>query len=178
MSYAQRHTQRQATQRGCLPSLLGDGDKGIEIVYGEVGSLGSSSRYKKLLSCLGCSGQPSTKYYFSYTVSICVPIAQQAGQASPSGRSTSPKHLYENIFLFQLVIFFCSQICSEFYFKIASSVADPGCLSRIPDPDFYPSRIPDPKTATKDRGDKNFLVKPFFVAKNFTKLNIILFLIC
>jgi hypothetical protein len=23
-----------------------------------------------------------------------------------------------------------------------SSVADPGCLSRIPDPDFYPSRIP------------------------------------
>jgi hypothetical protein len=25
----------------------------------------------------------------------------------------------------------------------ASSVADPGCLSRIQDPDFYPSRIPD-----------------------------------
>ncbi len=24
------------------------------------------------------------------------------------------------------------------------SVADPGCLSRIPDPDFYPSRISDP----------------------------------
>jgi hypothetical protein len=54
--------------------------------------------------------------------------------------------------------------------------------SRIPDPDFYPSRIPDlgsripdPKTATKDRGEKFFLVKPFFVATNFTKLNIILF---
>ena len=65
------------------------------------------------------------------------------------------------------------------------SVADPGCLSRIPDPDFYPSRIPDPgsripdpKTATKDRGEKNSFVKPFFVATNFTKLNIILFLIC
>jgi hypothetical protein len=29
------HTKRQATQRSCLPSLLGDGDKGIEIVYGE-----------------------------------------------------------------------------------------------------------------------------------------------
>jgi hypothetical protein len=71
------------------------------------------------------------------------------------------------------------------------SVADPGCLSRIPDPDFYPSRIPDPgsripdlgsripdpKTATKDRGEKIFFVKPFFVATNFTKLNIILFLI-
>ncbi len=45
------------------------------------------------------------------------------------------------------------------------SVADPGCLSRIPDPDFYPSRIPglgsripDPKTATKERGEKNLLL--------------------
>jgi hypothetical protein len=27
----------------------------------------------------------------------------------------------------------------------------------IPDPDFYPSRIPDPKTATKERGEKNLL---------------------
>jgi hypothetical protein len=68
---------------------------------------------------------------------------------------------------------------------IITSVADPGCLSRIPDPDFYPSRIPDlgsripdPKTATKDRGEKFFFVTPFFVATNFTKLNIILFLIC
>jgi hypothetical protein len=33
------------------------------------------------------------------------------------------------------------------------NVADPGCLSRIPDPDFYPSPIPDPKTATKERGE-------------------------
>ncbi len=29
------HTKRKATQHGCLPNLLGDGDKGIEIVYGE-----------------------------------------------------------------------------------------------------------------------------------------------
>ncbi len=29
------HTKRQATHHDCLPSLLGDGDKGIEIVYGE-----------------------------------------------------------------------------------------------------------------------------------------------
>jgi hypothetical protein len=27
--------KREATQHGCLPSLLGDGDKGNEIVYGE-----------------------------------------------------------------------------------------------------------------------------------------------
>jgi hypothetical protein len=25
----------------------------------------------------------------------------------------------------------------------------------IPDPDFYPSRIPDQKTATKERGENN-----------------------
>jgi hypothetical protein len=35
-----------------------------------------------------------------------------------------------------------------------TSVADPGCLSRIPDPDFYPSRIPDPgsKNSKKREG--------------------------
>ncbi len=33
--------------------------------------------------------------------------------------------------------------------SLYTSVADPGCLSRIPDPDFYPSRIPDPKTIRK-----------------------------
>jgi hypothetical protein len=33
--------------------------------------------------------------------------------------------------------------------KRMRSVADPGCFSWIPDPDFYPSMIPDPKTATK-----------------------------
>jgi hypothetical protein len=62
-----------------------------------------------------------------------------------------------------------------------SSVADPGCLSRITDPEFYPSRIPDPgsripdpKIATKERSDKKLVVIPFYVATNFTKLNIIL----
>jgi hypothetical protein len=29
------HTKRQATQHGCMPRLLGDGDKGIEMLYGE-----------------------------------------------------------------------------------------------------------------------------------------------
>ncbi len=49
-----------------------------------------------------------------------------------------------------------------------SSVADPGCLSRIPDPDFYPSRIPDPKTPTKERGENKFDVTPFYVATNLS----------
>jgi hypothetical protein len=38
------------------------------------------------------------------------------------------------------------------------------------------SRIRDPKTATKERGEKKFVVIPFFVATNFTKLIIILVL--
>ncbi len=48
---------------------------------------------------------------------------------------------------------------------------------RIPDPDFYPSRIPDPgsripdpKTATKERAERKFVVIPFYVATNFTKV--------
>ncbi len=68
---------------------------------------------------------------------------------------------------------------------LRTSVADPGCLSRILDPDFYPSRIPDlvsripdPKTATKERGEKKIVVIPCFVATNFTKLKIILCLNC
>jgi hypothetical protein len=46
----------------------------------------------------------------------------------------------------------------------------------IPDPDFYPTRIPDPGSripnpTTKEEG-KN-AVLPFSVATNFTKLEII-----
>jgi hypothetical protein len=39
--------------------------------------------------------------------------------------------------------------------------------SRIPD---LGSRIPDSKTAIKERGEKKFDVIPFYVATNFTKL--------
>jgi hypothetical protein len=36
--------------------------------------------------------------------------------------------------------------------KHGTSVADPGCLSRILDPDFYPSRIPDLRSRISDPG--------------------------
>jgi hypothetical protein len=62
--------------------------------------------------------------------------------------------------------------------NVSTSVADPECLSRIPDPDFFPSRNPDPKTATKERGEKKFVVITFYVATNFTKLHITLVLMC
>jgi len=39
-------------------------------------------------------------------------------------------------------------------------------------------RIPDSKTATKERGEKKLVVKTFYVATNFTKLQIILLLNC
>jgi hypothetical protein len=35
MSTPETHTERQATQRDCLSSLLVDGDKGIKIILGE-----------------------------------------------------------------------------------------------------------------------------------------------
>jgi hypothetical protein len=54
--------------------------------------------------------------------------------------------------------------------------------SRILDPDFDPFRIPDlgPRIQKQHqkRGVKKYVVKPFFVATNFTKLKIILFFKC
>jgi hypothetical protein len=52
----------------------------------------------------------------------------------------------------------------EFY-----SVADPGCLSRISDPDFYSFRIPDTKTATKERV-KKICCQTFFCSHKFHKI--------
>jgi hypothetical protein len=37
--WPETHIKRQATQHGCLPSLLGDGDKGMEKVSGEEKSI-------------------------------------------------------------------------------------------------------------------------------------------
>ncbi len=50
-----------------------------------------------------------------------------------------------------------------------SSVADPGCLSWIPDPDFFPTRIPEPKQEKSEVG-KETRCPIFFIAINFTKL--------
>ena len=45
---------------------------------------------------------------------------------------------------------------------IPTSVADLGCLSRIP----------DPKTAMKDRGEKIFVVLPFFWSHKYHKIEV------
>ncbi len=39
-----------------------------------VGSLGSSCRYKRFSSCLGCSSRPSTKYFFLTPYTILLPL--------------------------------------------------------------------------------------------------------
>jgi hypothetical protein len=39
------------------------------------------------------------------------------------------------------------------------SVEDPGCLSQIPDPQSWFLPIPDPKTATKERGEKKLVMR-------------------
>jgi hypothetical protein len=51
-----------------------------------------------------------------------------------------------------------------------TSVADPGCLSWIPDPKLHPSWIPDPTTSPKEKGEKNFFALPFLVAPDSIKL--------
>jgi hypothetical protein len=43
--------------------------------------------------------------------------------------------------------------------KTVVSVADPACLSRIPDPDFYPSRIPDPGSRIQKQQQKREVKK-------------------
>jgi hypothetical protein len=56
--------------------------------------------------------------------------------------------------------------------KIFISVADPGCLSRIPDPDFYPSRISDPgsKNSNKREGWKKICCHNFLCSHKFHKI--------
>jgi hypothetical protein len=55
---------------------------------------------------------------------------------------------------------------------IVFSVADPGCLSRIPDPDFYPSRIPDPgsKNSNKKEGCKKKFCHTFLCSHKCLKI--------
>jgi hypothetical protein len=57
--------------------------------------------------------------------------------------------------------------------KPYSSVTDPGCLSRIPDPDFYPSQFPDLgsriQNSKKREGWKKFW-SYFFCSHKFNKI--------
>ncbi len=70
-----------------------------------------------------------------------------------------------------------SELSSRYFlfsdvFYLSFSVADPGCLSRILIFTHPGSRIPDPKTATKERGEKKLVVNchTFFCSHKFHKI--------
>ncbi len=80
-----------------------------------------------------------------------------------------------------MIIFsFVEGVCSLVYEPMHSfssystSVADPGCLSRIPDPDFYPSQISDPgsriQKQVEKRGMKKNFCQTFFCSHKFHKM--------
>jgi hypothetical protein len=52
-------------------------------------------------------------------------------------------------------------------FKIVTSVADPGCLSRISDPDFYPSRI---QQQHQKRRKEIFICPATFYSRKYRKI--------
>jgi hypothetical protein len=71
-------------------------------------------------------------------------------------------------------------LCGDLNLNICRSdphhIATSGAMLRIrdvypgiPDPDFYPSRIPDPKTGKKERG-KKIVVIPFFCSHKYHKI--------
>jgi hypothetical protein len=65
------HTKRQATQHGCLPGLLGDGDNKIEIVYGEEKNIlyladKSPRQNKNLVNRHGKPKKPTKEGLFSF----------------------------------------------------------------------------------------------------------------
>ncbi len=58
-------------------------------------------------------------------------------------------------------------------------VADPECLSRIQDPQFYSFRIPDPKIPAKDSCHKKMVCKSIFCYSQICRNSaLILFFIC
>ncbi len=65
------------------------------------------------------------------------------------------------------------EIHLRFFFSFSTSVADPGCLSRIPDPDFYPSQIRSKNSNERQGWKKNLCL--FLGAINFTKFNYFIF---
>jgi hypothetical protein len=87
------NSKRQATQYGCLPSLLGDRDKGIEIVYGEEKSILYWAYYRAVKnaeqnSCVpftaSPTNQPRKDSFLLYSLSPHdLPQFQQSAGSTP-----------------------------------------------------------------------------------------------
>ncbi len=80
------HIKRQATRQDCLPSLLGNGDKWIDIVYGEEKNLlywsDWSNQGSTKISCTGSTSptnQPREDPLHLYSVSPHLPPVSRQG---------------------------------------------------------------------------------------------------
>ncbi len=82
---------QQRDQRGVAPADCGETEANGDsrstyerVLPWLVRCMGSSCRYKRFLSCPGCSSRPNTNYFFLYPTvfhSICPNRPQQVGQA-------------------------------------------------------------------------------------------------
>jgi hypothetical protein len=80
------------------------------------------------------------------------------------------------IFVFRT--FEIEEICDSIAKKLTKKLCcGSGILSQIPDPEFYPfripdlgSQIPDPKTARKDRGEKKICCQTFLCSHKCHKM--------
>ncbi len=84
------HIKRQATQQGCLSSLLGDGDKGSEIVHSEEKNIfywaDQSSQGRTKISCTGATSltnQPRKGPFHLYSLNPHSPEFQQSERGYP-----------------------------------------------------------------------------------------------
>jgi hypothetical protein len=98
MSVAERETREGWPLLSVETEANGDSKITNESGPSLVGSLVSSCRYKRFLSCLDCSSRPSTKYFFFLIVytffNSFFPIAQQAGRAVVQGRLSLNVYLW------------------------------------------------------------------------------------
>ncbi len=116
------HTKRQATQQGCLPILLGDGDEGTVTVYGEeknyfvLGRLVSQGRRK---SCTGSSSpanpSPTKKRPLSFVFfESSFTLVSTVSRGHPSLDSTTEKIALNN-HLISVKRTVCRSRCKWFY---------------------------------------------------------------
>ncbi len=73
LSFVSQKSHIQATQHGCLPNLLGDRDKGIEIVYGGeiyfvLGRLEQLRQNKNLLYRYDMPNEPTKEGTLSFVL--------------------------------------------------------------------------------------------------------------
>ncbi len=112
ISHPETNTKRQATQHGCRPSLVGDGGKGIEIVYGEGKKIfctgltrASKTEQKSLVPARQAqrTNQRRTNFICTLWVSIHLSFNSQQGPplSSLSVHNTSPPPPLSHLTLFK-----------------------------------------------------------------------------